>query len=375
MQVTEVFMEIEMTAPKAHDWIADMAPYVPGKAKIDGIAHPVKLSSNECAFGPSPAAVEAFAQSAEQVLRYPEADSAALRAAIASVHSLDADRIICGAGSDDILTLLIHSYAGPGDEVIYSQYGFMVYPVQTKVVGATGIAVPNKNWAADVDGILAAVTSDTKLVFIDNPNNPTGAYLPWPEIERLHDGLPESVILVLDAAYAECVTAADYKAGAELVERAENVIMTRTFSKMYALAGLRVGWAYGPPAIIDVLNRVRMPFNVCLPGQPAAIAAVEDTEHLARSVEFNQEWRDAITARLDAMGLDAVDSQTNFVLVGFPTDTAHSAKAANEFLMQNGYIVRALPSLPDHLRISIGRAEQNQAILSLLTEFMNGSPE
>jgi len=364
-----------MAAPKAHDWIAGMAAYVPGKAKVDGISHPVKLSSNECAFGPSPEAVEAFAQAAEQVLRYPEADSAALRAAIAKAHGLENDRIICGAGSDDILTLLIHSYAGPGDEVIYSQYGFMVYPVQTKAVGATGIAVPNKNWAADVDGILAAVTSDTKLVFIDNPNNPTGAYLPWSEIERLHTGLPENVILVLDAAYAECVTAADYKAGAELVERAENVIMTRTFSKMYALAGLRVGWAYGPPAIIDVLNRVRMPFNVCLPGQPAAIAAVEDAEHLARSVEFNQEWRDAIIARLDAMGLDAVDSQTNFVLVGFPKDKGHSAKAANEFLMQNGYIVRALPSLPDHLRISIGRAEQNQAVLSLLTEFMNGSPE
>lgn len=361
--------------PKAHDWIAGMAPYVPGKAKVDGVANPVKLSSNECAFGPSPAAIEAFSQSAEKILRYPEADSAALRQAIAGVYGLDMDRIICGAGSDDILTLLIHSYAGPGDEVIYSQLGFMVYPVQTAAVGATGIAVPNKNWAADVDGILTAVTSDTKLVFIDNPNNPTGAYLPWPEIERLHEGLPDSVILVLDAAYAECVTAEDYKAGAELVERAENVIMTRTFSKMYALAGLRVGWAYGPPVILDILNRVRMPFNVCSPGQSSAIAAVEDTEHLARSIEFNHEWRAAMTARLDAMGLDVVDSQTNFVLVGFPGDETHGARAANDFLMKNGYIVRALPALPNHLRISVGKAEQNQAVLSLLTEFMNGSPQ
>jgi len=368
-------MAAPKATPKAHDWISGMAPYVPGKAKVDGVTNPVKLSSNECAFGPSPAAIDAFTRSAEKILRYPEADSAVLRGAIAAIHGLDAERIICGAGSDDILTLLIHSYAGPGDEVIYSQYGFMVYPVQTAAVGATGIAVPNKNWAADVDGILAAVTSDTKLVFIDNPNNPTGAYLPWPEIERLHAGLPANVILVLDAAYAECVTAADYKAGAELVERAENVVMTRTFSKMYALAGLRVGWAYGPHAILDILNRVRMPFNVCLPGQPAAIAAVEDTEHLARSVDFNHEWRAAMTARLDAMGLAVVDSQTNFILVGFPTDTAHSAKAANEFLMQNGYIVRALPALPDHLRISVGKAEQNQAVLSLLTEFMNGSPQ
>ena len=368
-------MTAPKTNPKAHGWIAGMAPYVPGKAKVDGVADPVKLSSNECAFGPSPAALEAFTQSAEQILRYPEADSAALRSAIAGVHGLDAERILCGAGSDDILTLLIHSYAGPGDEVIYSHYGFMVYPVQTAAVGATGIAVPNKNWAADVDGILAAVTANTKLVFIDNPNNPTGAYLPWPEIERLHAGLPDSVVLVLDAAYAECVTAEDYNAGAELVERADNVVMTRTFSKMYALAGLRVGWAYGPPAIIDILNRVRMPFNVCLPGQPAAIAAVEDTEHLARSVEFNQEWRAAMTAALDAMGLDAVDSQTNFVLVGFPKDSAHSASAANEFLAKSGYIVRALPSLPHHLRISVGKAEQNQAVLSLLADFMNGSPQ
>lgn len=364
-----------MAGPKAHNWIAGMAPYVPGKAKVDGVASPVKLSSNECVYGASPHALEAFKQSADTLLRYPEADSSELRQAIAGVYGLDAERIVCGAGSDDLLTLLIHSYAGPGDEVIYSQYGFMVYPVQTKAVGATGVAVPNKNWAADVDGILAAVTDKTKLVFIDNPNNPTGAYLPWSEIERLHAGLPESVLLVLDAAYAECVTAADYKAGEEMVERANNVIMTRTFSKMYALAGLRVGWGYGAPEIIDILNRVRMPFNVCLPGQPAAIAAVRDTAHLAASVAFNKEWRDELTASLSALGLDVVESQTNFVLVGFPQEGAFDAAAANAFLSKNGYIVRALPSLPHHLRISIGTADQNRAVIALLTEFMNGSPE
>lgn len=364
-----------MAGPKAHNWIYDMAPYVPGKAKVDGIANPVKLSSNECVFGASPKALEAFQQSADDVMRYPEADSGELRAAIAEVYDLDADRIVCGAGSDDILTLLIHSYAGPGDEVIYSQYGFMVYPVQTKAVGATGVVVPNKDWAADVDGILATVTDKTKLVFIDNPNNPTGAYLPWSEIERLHAGLPEDVLLVLDAAYAECVTAGDYAAGEALVERASNVIMTRTFSKMYALAGLRVGWAYAAPGVIDILNRVRMPFNVCLPGQPAAIAAVKDAEHLAKSVEFNKEWRDEMAAGLKALGLDPVDSQTNFILVGFPTEGDKTAKAANAFLSKHGYIVRALPPLPDHLRISIGTAEQNRAVLSLLADFMNGSPE
>lgn len=364
-----------MAGPKAHSWIAGMAPYVPGKAKVDGIKEPVKLSSNECVYGPSPKAIAAFEQSSGSVLRYPEADSSELRAAIAGVYNLDADRIVCGAGSDDILTLLIHSYAGPGDEVIFSRYGFMVYPVQTKAVGATGIAVPNKNWAADVDGILAAVTDKTKLVFIDNPNNPTGAHLPWSEIERLHAGLPENVLLVLDAAYAECVTAEDYHAGEKMVEGANNVIMTRTFSKMYALAGLRVGWAYGAPGIIDILNRVRMPFNVCLPGQPAAIEAVRDTDHLTASVEFNRLWREELTASLSALGLDVVPSQTNFVLVGFPEEGPNDATAANKFLMEAGYIVRALPPLPHHLRISIGTEEQNRAIVALLNEFMNGSPE
>lgn len=364
-----------MAGPKAHSWIYGMKAYVPGKAKADGVAEPVKLSANECAFGPSPKAVAAYKETADNLLRYPEGDSTEFRAAIADVHGLDMDRIVCGAGSDDILTLLIHAFAGPGDEVIYSQYGFMVYPIQTRAAGATGIAVPNKNWAADVDGILAAVTDKTKLVFVDNPNNPTGAYLDWSEIERLHAGLPETVLLVLDAAYAECVTAEDYHAGEKMVEAANNVIMTRTFSKMYALAGLRVGWGYGPAAVVDVLNRVRMPFNVCLPGQPAATAAVYDTDHLAASVEFNRIWRDEVTAALMALGLDVVPSQTNFVLVGFPEAGKHSAAAANEFLMKAGYIVRALPSLPHHLRISIGTEEQNRAVIALLTEFMNGSPE
>lgn len=363
-----------MSGPKAHSWIADMAPYVPGKSAVKGIAKPIKLSSNECAFGPSPKAMDAVTELADKILRYPEADSGALRRAIAGVYDLDAERIICGAGSDDILTLLIHSYAGPGDEVIYSQYGFMVYPVQTEAVGATGVAVPNKNWAADVDGILDAITPDTKLIFIDNPNNPTGAYLPWSEIERLHAGVPDDVLLVLDAAYAECVTAQDYSAGERLVECAENVIMTRTFSKMYALAGLRVGWAYASPGILDVLNRVRMPFNVNLPAQAAAIAAVEDTEHLKASIAFNHEWREAMKAGLQAMGLDIVNSQANFLLIEFPSSGNQMAKVANAFLAENGFIVRALPALPNHLRISIGTAEQNRAVLALLTEFMNGSP-
>lgn len=359
-----------MTSPKAHDWIMDMAPYVPGRATVEGIAEPVKLSSNESVFGASPNAIEAFRSTADNLMRYPDANSNDLRDAIADIYSLDADKIMCGAGSDELLTLLIHTFAGPGDEVIYSQYGFMVYPIQTKAVGATGIAIPNKDWAADIDGILEAVTEDTKLVFIDNPNNPTGAYNTWSEIERLHAALPESVVLVLDAAYAECVTADDYKAGESLVEKHDNVIMTRTFSKMYALAGLRVGWAYGAPGIIDVINRVRMPFNVCVPGHPAAIEAVKDEPHLQASVDFNTKWRDWLTEAVREMGLEPVESQTNFVLVGFP-EGDKNAKACNEFLTSRGYLVRALPPLPNHLRISIGTEEQMKGVVALIKEFLD----
>jgi histidinol-phosphate aminotransferase len=358
-----------MTSPKAHDWIMEMAAYVPGRSTVDGIAEPVKLSSNESVFGASPKAVEAFRETAGNLMRYPDANSNDLRDAIAEIHGLEADKIICGAGSDEILTLLIHSFAGPGDEVIYSQYGFMVYAIQTRAVGATGIPVPNKNWAADIDGILEAVTEDTKLVFVDNPNNPTGAYNTWAEIERLHAGLPDSVVLVLDAAYAECVTADDYQAGEALVKRADNVIMTRTFSKMYALAGLRVGWAYGAPGIIDMIGRVRMPFNVCVPGHPAAIEAIKDQAHLQASVDFNTKWRLWLTAELRALGLDAIESQTNFVLVEFPKGD-RSAAACNAFLTSRGYLVRALPPLPDHLRISLGTAEQNQGVIALIKEFL-----
>lgn len=367
--------EIYMPAPKAHDWIMGLAPYVPGRSHADGVKKVVKLSANESAFGPSPKAIEAIKTAADGVMRYPDPASADLREAIAKVHGLKAERILCGAGSDEGLTLLIHTYTGPGDEVIFSTYGFMVYPIQAQAAGATGVAVPNKNWAADVDGILAAVTDRTTMVIIDNPNNPTGAYLPWSEVERLHAGLPEHVMLVLDAAYAECVTAGDYEAGEALVDAASNVVMTRTFSKMYALAGLRVGWLYAPDAVIDALNRWRMPFNVCLSGQVAALAAVNDQKHLDAAVRHNNEWRDWMTAKLSALGLDVVPSETNFILVEFPHEAPFTAAACNDYLTQNGYLVRALPVLPHHLRISVGTDEQNRAVVQLITTFMSGNAD
>ncbi|WND04024.1 histidinol-phosphate transaminase [Temperatibacter marinus] len=358
--------------PKAHSWIEGLAPYKAGKAKVDGVENPVKLSANESTYGPSPKALEAYQKEAVSLHRYPDPASSELSYAIARVHNLDARRILCGAGSDEILTLLIHSFAGPEDEIIHSQYGFAVYPIQAQAVGARSIAVPNKDWAADVDGILAAVTARTKLVFIDNPNNPTGAYVPWAEIKRLHAGLPAHVILVLDAAYGECADAEDYQAGEALVEAFDNVIMTRTFSKLYALAALRVGWAYGSEAILDPLHRVRMPFNVNTAAQAAALAAVDDQEHLKKAVFYNKKWREILTAELVAMGLNVVPSQTNFLLVEFPEGTAENVY---EYLMKNGYILRYLPGqgLPNHIRLTIGSEQENNSVIALIKECMNGS--
>lgn len=361
-----------MTGPKPHRWIEKIAAYKPGKAKVDGVVQAVKLSANESAFGPSPKALEAFNQSADQLHRYPDPGSYDLISAIANVHGLDARKIICGAGSDELLTLLIHCFAGVGDEIICSHYGFSVYPIQALAVGATPIKVPNKNWGADVDGILAAVTPKTKLVFIDNPNNPTGAYVPWSDIERLHAGLPDHVILVLDAAYGECVDAPDYQAGEALAGRAKNVVMTRTFSKLYGLAALRVGWAYGSEDILGALHRVRMPFNVNTPAQAAACAAMLDQDHLQASVAHNAHWRKAMTADLAAMGLTVIPSQTNFLLIEFP---AGMAEKAYQFLASQGYILRYLPDqgLADYLRLSIGSARENRSVIALIRDFMQES--
>ncbi len=365
-----------MTAPKPHSWIAGLNPYVPGRATADGVVRPVKLSANESTFGASPNALAVYKAEAENMLRYPDGSFLGLVDAIASTYELEHDMITCGAGSDELLTMMIHAYVGQGDEVIHSQYGFMVYPIVTKAVGGIPIAVPNKNWAADVDGILAAVTDKTKIVCVDNPNNPTGAYVSWTEIERLHAGLPSHVLLVLDAAYAECVTAEDYKAGIELARARDNVVMTRTFSKMYALAGLRVGWMYGAKSVVETFNKVRMPFNVSKPAQHAAIAAVKDQDHLHASVDYNSHWRAELAASITALGLSVVPSQTNFLLIGFPTDKGLTAGEANDYLAKNGYLLRWLPGLglKDHLRLTIGKPQENNAVVQLLTAFMNGSP-
>ncbi len=363
-----------MSAPRAHRWLQGLSPYKPGLSKAAGVDEPVKLSANESSFGPSPAALDAYAAASASLSRYPDGGAKYLRQALARLHNLKADQIVCGAGSDEILLLLVQAFSGVGDEIIHSSYGFSYFPLMAKGVGASPIAVMNNDWAACVNGILAAVTPKTKLIFLDNPNNPTGAYLPFTEVKRLHAGLREDIILVLDGAYAEAVSAGDYDAGSVLVEAFDNVVMTRTFSKLYALAGLRVGWGYMPPAIADILNRIKSPFNLSGPAEAAAIAAVGDQEHLNAAKAFNAAERETISAALTSMGLSVVPSQTNFVLIEFPSGENENAEAANAYLMKNGYLLRWLPEqgLENHLRMTVGAKQDNRAILMLLREFLSG---
>lgn len=362
-----------MSDLKPNPWVADLAPYVPGRAKAEGVERIVKLSANESPVGPSPRAIEAMTMAATGLHLYPDPDAGELRHAIAQARGLEPERIVCGAGSDEILHLAAFAYVKAGDEVIHSRYGFMMYPIIAKSLGATPVAVDNKDWAADVDGILAAVSDKTRLVYLDNPNNPTGAYIPKAEVERLHAGLPSDCLLVYDTAYAECVDADDYTDGADLARAHANVLMSRTFSKVYGLAALRIGWGYAAPSVIDAMNRIRMPFNANTAAQRAAVAAVADGEHLAKARVHTIEWRQWLTAQLAAMGLEPVDSQTNFVLIRFPKTKGVTAEEANAWLTGRGYLLRWLPGqgLGDCLRLTVGTEQENHAVVELLREFMN----
>ena len=270
--------------------ILEITPYVGGEAKAPGVERPIRLASNENALGPSRKAMAAYNALAADIHRYPDGNAQELREALGRHHGIDPERIVCGAGSDELITLLLRCYAGPGDEVLYSRHGFLMYPINALAVGALPVAAAERDLTVDVDALLARVTERTRIVFIANPNNPTGTYLGAEEIARLHAGLPSSVLLAVDAAYAEFVNRNDYEPGIALVNRAENVVMLRTFSKIYALAGLRLGWAYCPAAIADLLNRLRGPFNVGAAAQAAGIAAIEDIEALYRARVHNERW-------------------------------------------------------------------------------------
>lgn len=357
--------------PVPRPGILGIAPYVGGEAHAQGASRQIRLASNEAALGASPAAIAAYAAEASSLHRYPDGHARALRQALADVHGLPAGRIVCGAGSDELLQLLVRAYAGPGDEVLYSQHGFLIYPIAAQSVGATPVAAPETNLTADVDALLAAVTPVTRLVFVANPNNPTGTILRRAELQRLRKGLRPDILLVIDSAYAEFVDDADYTDGADLVAAGDNTVMTRTFSKIYGLAALRLGWAYCPPAIADVLNRIRGPFNVPAPAISAGVAALQDAAHLAEARAHNSRWRAWVTAELRALGLQVGESHGNFVLVSFDgigESGPASAAAMQALLRQDGILVRQVGSygLPHCLRITIGREEEIRAVLDAI---------
>ncbi|MGC8201876.1 histidinol-phosphate transaminase [Aliiroseovarius sp. PTFE2010] len=332
--------------------IMDISPYVGGQSTVDGVSDVVKLSSNENPFGPSEKAKEAVTKSVHQLHRYPGTDHAALRAAIAEVNGLDAGRIICGVGSDEIIHLLCQAYAGPGDEVIHTEHGFSMYKISARAAGATPVEVPEHDRTVDVDAILAATTDRTRLVFIANPANPTGTMIGGNEVARLAGGLPDQCILVLDGAYAEYVEGFD--GGASFVESNENVVMTRTFSKIYGLGGLRIGWGYGPRAIIDVLNRIRGPFNLSEIQQAAAEAAMRDRAYVEKCRAENTRMRAWLAEALAEMGIPSDTSCANFILARFHDQA--EADACDAYLKEQGVIVRRVAGykLPQCLRITVG---------------------
>jgi len=352
----------------------DIDAYVPGESSVPGGMEPIKLSSNENPLGASPAAIAAFKEAAGTLARYPDGSASGLRQAIARVHGLNPDRIVCGAGSDELLNLLAHAYLEPGDETIFTEHGFLVYRIVTLGCGAMPVVAPEKDLRTDVDAILARVTPKTKMVFIANPNNPTGTYIPFDEVRRLRQGLPDHVVLVLDAAYSEYVRRNDYEAGIELVATTGNTVMTRTFSKIHGLAALRLGWAYCPAGIADALNRIRGPFNVSAPAIAAGIAALEDCGHVEASVAHNERWLAWLTAELEKLGLKVTPSVANFVLVHFPGEKRRDADAANAFLQSRAIIVRKMGAygLPGALRVTIGTEAENRATLAALEAFMTG---
>jgi histidinol-phosphate aminotransferase len=352
--------------------ILEIEPYVGGKAEVEGLANVVKLSSNEAALGPSPKVVAALRAAAPVVHRYPDGGARALREALGARFDLDPGRIVCGNGSDELIQLLVRAYAGPGHEVLYSAHGFLMYRLSALATGATPVAAPERDLRTDVDALLARVTSRTRAVFIANPNNPTGSYLTPDELARLHRGLPEDVLLVVDAAYAEYIGRADYTTGQELARRAGNVVMTRTFSKLFGLAALRLGWLYAPADVIDVLHRVRGPFNVSALAQVAGIAALEDREHQERERANNDRWRPWLAEQLAGLGLQVHPTVANFVLVGFAEADGRSAPAASEWLERHGILARPMAAydLPHCLRITVGREGDNRLLVERLREFM-----
>jgi histidinol-phosphate aminotransferase len=361
-----------MTSPRPRPEILEISPYVGGEATLEGVNRVYKLSSNEGAFGVPPGAQEAFRKLSSELFRYPDGSALDLRRAIGARFGLDPARIVCGAGSDDLIYQLAAAYGGPGRDILMTEHGFSIYHIAGTSAGSRVIKTRERNLTADVDALLGAVSPATRLCFLANPNNPTGSMLPYEEVARLRAGLPQEVLLVLDAAYAEYVERPEYDPGIRLVNATDNTVMTRTFSKVFGLGGMRIGWAYGPPAVIDVFNRVRAPFNVSIASQAAAIAALAEPGWVEKSRAHNREYRPKLAAGLEAAGIKVWPSEGNFVLADF--GIAPRAEAADAHLRRRGVIARPVGAygLPHCLRITVGTAEEVQVVIDALTEFMSG---
>jgi len=358
--------------PQPRPGVLEIEPYMPGESRAPGVAKLFKLSSNETPLGPSPRAIAAYQSVATHLQDYPDGSASELREAIGRAFGLDPDRIVCGAGSDDLLNLLARAYLADGDEAIHTAHAFLVYPIATLGTGARPVAAAETDYTADVDAILAAVTKKTKIVFLANPNNPTGTYISFDEVKRLHRGLPPHALLVIDAAYAEYVRRNDYESGIELVATSDNVVMTRTFSKIHGLAAVRLGWMFGPAPIVAAINRIRGPFNVSGPAIAAGIAAIEDVEHQERAREHNTRWLAWLSQEIGKLGLTVTPSVANFLLIHFPQTRGRTAKEADAFLTARGLILRQVGAykLPNALRLSVGSEEANRLVVAALKEFL-----
>ncbi|MEM9468679.1 MAG: histidinol-phosphate transaminase [Pseudomonadota bacterium] len=359
-----------MSLFKTKPSILDIAPYVPGESKASDMGKLVKLSSNEGPLGPSPATIKAIQDAASEVHRYPDGDASELRQILAEKNNINAKNIICGAGSDEIISLLCYAFAGEGEEVLHSEHGFLMYPISAKAAGATPVTAPEKNYTADPQALLDAITDKTRLIFVANPNNPTGTHWNKQTVLDFHAQVPENVIVVLDSAYCEYVTDPDYMNGHELVEKHPNIVVTRTFSKLYGLGGLRLGWGHACDDIIDILNRVRGPFNVTSLAQIAGVASMKDEIFIQSCIDNNTKMRDWTSEQLEALGLKVVPSQGNFVIVDF--GDAEKAERCRLFLKDRNILVRQIGGygLPTFLRISIGLEEEMALAIDAISDYL-----
>lgn len=369
---TDTLDRARAPSPQPKPGILDIQAYVPGKSQADGVAHPIKLSSNENILGSSPKARAAFIEAADTLNIYPDSRASGLRAAVSAHFGLEPERLVFGDGTDEVLHLINQVFLEPGDNIVMGQYGFSAYSIGARACQGEVRLADEPGYHISVEKVLEQVDERTRLVFITQPGNPTGTFMTGDELRALHAALPAHVVLVLDGAYAEFATDPRFDDGLDLARSHGNVIVTRTFSKLHGLAALRIGWAYCPAPIADALDRIRAPFNTSIAAQQAAIAALADTEFQERSRDLVADWRPWLTQQLGGMGLDVVPSQANFVLVGFPDTPGRTAREAEAHLARRGLIVRGVANygLPNHLRITIGLEEHNRAVAEALAAFL-----